>query len=291
MEKINFYKLTGAGNDFIFFDLNENPQLALSESTIKKICNRRFGIGSDGVIVIRDKENYDFEMLYYNADGSTGSLCANGARCAIWFAEKTNRLSNRKAKFISNSTEYSGEVISDELIKFNLNPPTKAKFNFRIKVDDQLIKADFIDTGSPHVIINITDVLENSSNPSSKYKNISDFPVYRLGKEIRYHQDFKPQGTNVNFYLLDGETIYIRTYERGVENETLACGTGSVATALSVYFNKKISLPIKLITWGGETLIVNFDVQNQKVSNLSLTGPAKFVFEGKISGNYFTNLE
>jgi len=291
MKELYFYKLTGAGNDFIFFDKKEFPALVLSSQMIKKLCDRRFGIGADGVIIIKDKDNYDFEMEYFNSDGSTGSLCANGARCAIWFAEKTNRLKNRKANFLSNNTEYSGEVISDELIKFNLNPPSKMKFNFRIKASGQLIKADFIDTGSPHIVIDIADVLQDSKNPFSKFSSISEFPVYQLGKEIRYHKDFAPAGTNVNFYKSENDKIFIRTYERGVENETLACGTGSVATAISAFFNKKIFPPITLITWGGETLIVNFDVENQTVSNITLTGPAKIIFEGKISGNFFTKLE
>lgn len=291
MNEIYFYKLTGAGNDFVFIDKNQNPEIHLSASQIKKICDRRFGIGADGVIFIKDIEHYDFEMLYYNADGSTGSLCANGARCAIWFAEKTNRLNNRKAKFISNSSVYSGEVISDELIRFNFNPPTKAKFNFRIKAVDQLIRADFIDTGSPHVVIEISEILKDPENPFSNYQKISEVPVYQLGREIRYHKDFTPDGTNVNFYQLSNDKIYIRTYERGVEDETLACGTGSVAVAISAFVNKKISLPISLITWGGDTLIVNFDVENQKFNNVALTGPAKIVFEGKISGNFFTNME
>ncbi|GMU96660.1 diaminopimelate epimerase [Ignavibacterium album] len=291
MNEIYFYKLTGAGNDFVFIDKKQNPDLSLTPLQIRKICDRRFGIGADGVIIVQDIENYDFEMLYFNADGSSGSLCANGARCAVWFAEKTKRLKNRKAKFISNSIEYSGEVIKDELIRFLLNPPSKTKFNFRIKVADQLIKADFLDTGSPHVVIDISDVLEKPGDMSSNFKMINEFPVYQLGKEIRYHQDFSPSGTNVNFYMIENDKIFIRTYERGVEDETLACGTGSVATAISAFFNKKISPPISLITWGGETLIVNFDVEKQKVSNVTLTGPAKFVFEGKISGNFFTNLE
>lgn len=291
MNEIYFYKLTGAGNDFIFFDRKKIPSLTMSPITVRKLCDRRFGIGADGIIIIQDKDNYDFEMQYFNADGSTGSLCANGARCAIWFAEKTNRLTNKKAKFISNGNEYSGEVISDELIKFNLNSPTKSKFNFRIKAAEQLIKADFIDTGSPHVVVDIKDVLRDSKNPFSNFSKISDFPVYQLGREIRYHTDFSPSGTNVNFYTVENDKIYIRTYERGVEDETLACGTGSVATAISAFLSKKISLPISLITWGGETLIVNFDVENQKVSKVSLTGPAKIVFEGKISGNFFTKME
>lgn len=291
MNEIYFYKLTGAGNDFVFFDKRQNPDLSLTHSEIKKICDRRFGVGADGVIIIQDTVDYDFEMIYYNADGSTGSLCANGARCAIWFAEKTNRLKNQTARFLSNSVEYSGEVVSDEIIKFNLNSPTRAKFNFRIKAADQLIKADFIDTGSPHVVIDIQDVLKDVKNPFSNFNNIKEFPVFQLGKEIRYHKDFSPEGTNVNFYKLENGQIFIRTYERGVEDETLACGTGSVAVTISIFLKKKIFLPATLITWGGDTLIVNFEVENQKVRNITLTGPAKIIFEGKISSKFFNNLE
>lgn len=282
MQKIFFKKMSGAGNDFIFVDKNQNKGLTLTSEEIKNLCNRRNGIGADGLITIEDAVDHNFKMIYYNADGSTGSLCANGARCSIWFAENTGRLKNRIARFVSDNAEYSGEVLGDELIKFNLNPPKQIKFNFKIKVANQMITSNFAETGSPHVVINIKDIFKDAANPNSSFKNILDIPVFEIGKEIRYSSDFNPIGTNVNFIDVKDEVIHIRTYERGVEDETHACGTGSVAAALICFVTDNLKPPITLKTYGGDNLIVNFKVENQKVKNLSLTGPAKIIFEGSI---------
>ncbi|HCY76228.1 MAG TPA: diaminopimelate epimerase [Ignavibacteriales bacterium] len=287
MQKIFFKKMSGAGNDFILFDKSQNPELKLTPEKIKNICNRKNGIGADGVITIEDIENYNYKMMYYNADGSTGSLCGNGARCSIWFAEKTSRLKNGLAKFISNDTEYFGEVLDDELIKFNLNPPKKIKYNFKVKASGQLITSNFADTGSPHVVIKISDVLKNVNNPKSAFTNILEFPVNALGKEIRYSADFRPDGTNVNFVDVIDNVIHIRTYERGVEDETLACGTGSVAAAIICYITDNLKPPVTLKTYGGDYLTVDFEIENQKVKNLSLTGPAKIIFEGSLDEKLF----
>lgn len=287
MQKILFKKMSGAGNDFILVDKNQNAGLILTSEKIKNLCNRRNGIGADGLITIEGAAEHNYKMVYYNADGSTGSLCGNGARCAIWFAEKTGRLKNGIAKFVSNDAEYSGEVLSNELIKFNFNPPKQIKFNFKIKAANQMITSNFADTGSPHVVINIKDILKDAVNPKSSFKNILDVPVLKIGKEIRYSSDFKPAGTNVNFIDVKNEVIHIRTYERGVEDETLACGTGSVAAALICYVTDNLKPPINLKTYGGDNLIVNFEVENQKVKNLSLTGPAKIIFEGSTDQKLF----
>lgn len=287
MQKIFFKKMSGAGNDFILVDKNQNAGLILTSEKIKNLCNRRNGIGADGLITIEDTAEHNYKMVYYNADGSTGSLCGNGARCSIWFAEKTGRLKNGIAKFVSNDAEYSGEVLSDELIKFNLNPPKQIKYNFKIKAANQMVTSNFADTGSPHVVINIKDIFKDHLNPKSSFENILDVPVFKIGKEIRYSSDFNPAGTNVNFIDVKNEVIHIRTYERGVEDETLACGTGSVAAALICYVTDNLKPPINLITYGGDNLIVNFEVENQKVKNLSLTGPAKIIFEGSTDQKLF----
>lgn len=287
MEKIFFSKMSGAGNDFIFIDQNLNPDFKLSPDKIKKLCDRRNGIGADGVIEIYDHAQFNFAMNYFNADGSTGSLCGNGARCAIWFANKTKRLKDKKVKFISGEKEYTGLVVNDELIRFNLDSPSQIKFNFRIKAFGQLIKANYADTGSPHVVINIEDIQKNPSVPNVFFDNILEVPVYQIGKEIRYHHDFAPSGTNVNFVKVVNNEILIRTYERGVENETLACGTGSVAAAIICSVTDKLNPPITLKTFGGDKLSVNFEVENQRVKNPSLTGPAKIIFEGSVNKNLF----
>ncbi len=275
MEKIIFTKMSGAGNDFVVIDYKLNLIQNISAEFVKNICNRRDGIGADGLITINDSTGYDFTMNYFNADGSTGSLCANGARCAVLYASETGRLSRLNAKFISNGVDYNAEVISNSQVKFYLNSPHKIKYNFKIKTGGKLLNAHFADTGSPHVIIDINET-EGFIN------SLDTVPVDLLGREIRHLPEFLPGGTNVNFVdVKDGE-IHIRTYERGVEAETLACGTGSVAAALILFVNKKLTVPIQIIPKSKEKLLVNFEVENSKVRNLSLTGPAKIVFTGEM---------
>ncbi len=283
MKQFSFVKLSGSGNDFVLFDKKFNADLTLNPQIIRHICNRRSGIGADGVLVISGKDGYDFAMDYYNADGSTGCLCANGSRCAIRYAGLLDMLKGGKAKFISNGIEYSGLVIDDEKIKFYLNPPEKTKLNFKIKAFDQLINASFADTGSPHVVIDIKDVLRDKKNLGSFFTDIDDFPVYELGKEIRYSNDFAPEGTNVNFVSLQENIIYIRSYERGVENETLSCGTGAVAAAAINFYEGKVKPPVKLKVQSGDFLEVNFKVSDRQINELSLTGPAVVTFKGELT--------
>jgi len=267
--------MSGAGNDFVVLDKKQNPKLPIDKNFVHKICDRRNGIGADGLITIEDSTDYNFVMNYYNTDGSTGSLCANGARCAIRFASVSGRISGNKANFISNGEKYSGEIISDTEITFNLNSPSNIKYDDKVKAEGKLINAHFADTGSPHIVI---DLKENEG----LFSSLDEVPVEKLGREIRYSKEFAPDGTNVNFINVKNEKLYIRTYERGVEAETLACGTGSVAAALICYVKHKLTLPIEIIPKSNEKLFVNFDMENSKVINLSLTGPAKIIFTGEM---------
>ena len=275
MKVLTFTKMSGAGNDFVFIDKKQNDWLQVNTDFVKKICDRRNGISADCLITIEDSSTHNFIMNYYNADGSTGSLCANGARCAILFASESSRLKDNKAEFISNGVEYKGEITSNSEIKFYLNPPKKIKYNFKIKAGGKLMNAHFADTGSPHVVIDINET-------EGFLTSLDNVPVEKLGREIRYLPEFSPGGTNVNFIFVKDEVIHIRTYERGVEAETLACGTGSVAAALISYSTKKLSVPVTIIPKSNEKLFVNFDVENSKVRNLSLTGPAKVTFTGEM---------
>lgn len=275
MEKFIFTKMSGAGNDFIVIDRNNNQDLIVDAKFVQYVCDRRNGIGADGLITIENSIDYNFIMNYYNADGSTGSLCANGARCAVRFASVSNRMDNNTADFLSNGIHYKGVVESSSNIKFYLNSPNKIKYNFKVKADGKFFNAHFADTGSPHVII---DLAENEEFLTS----LGKVPVESLGREIRKLNEFKPDGTNVNFIYVKDNIVYIRTYERGVEAETMACGTGSVAAALICFVNHKLSSPIEIIPKSNEKLFVNFDVENSKVKNLSLTGPAKVVFTGEM---------
>lgn len=287
MDSILFSKMSGAGNDFIVIDKNLNPDFPLSETIIRKLCDRRLGVGADGVITIEDAEQNDFIMNYYNADGSFGSLCGNGARCGIRFAHVTGRIINNLTNFTANNSDYSGRVIDERIVLFNLIPPKKIKYDFKVSAAGQLINACYADTGSPHVVIDIKDILIDSGNAKNFYENLNEVPVNMLGKVIRYSPDFEPGGTNVNFIKPINDKIYIRTYERGVEDETLACGTGAVAAAIISYVKSGFKPPIKIIPKSGEELLVDFQITDNRINNLSLTGPADIIYTGQIPLTFF----
>ena len=284
MENISFAKMSGAGNDFILFDKKNYPTLKLDAEVIRKLCNRRNGIGADGIITISDNGKYDFLMEYFNADGSTGSLCGNGSRCAIKFAKITGRLKSEDVNFISNGKEYKGTIINDDKIKFFFNDIENLELELVIQAYNQELKVSFLDTGSPHVVININDIFIEKT----VMNNIDDVPVFEIGKEIRYLKEFSPDGTNVNFIMIKNNKVYIRTYERGVENETLACGTGAAASAVIASLKYEVPSPVNLITKGGDELIVDFALHQNKIKELALTGPAKITFTGEISEKVFS---
>jgi diaminopimelate epimerase len=273
MKNISFTKMSGAGNDFILINKTQFPNIALTNSVISQLCNRRNGIGADGIIIIKKYQGYDFAMDYYNADGSSGTLCGNGARCAIKFANDTGISNADSVSFLSNEDKFSGELLANGLIKFNLQPPKVIDENITIDVDGSNVSASYVDTGSPHVVLIVDDL------------NLQ--PVIQVGKKIRNNHAFTPGGTNVNFIKFVNGKIHIRTYERGVENETLACGTGAVAAAIIGFRRFEIQPPIFLKTKGGDELIVNFNTDGSKYSNVSLIGPAKKIYNGEIGINFF----
>ena len=277
MEKIIFTKMSGAGNDFVFIDKQLNPNLSIDSEFVQKICDRRNGIGADGLITIEDSSDYNFIMNYFNADGSTGSLCANGARCAIRFAEDSGRVNNNKAEFLSNGVKFNGEITTESEVRFYLNSPKKIKYNFKVKAGAKLLTAHFADTGSPHVIIDIKE-------SEGFLQSLEDVPVKELGREIRNLPEFKANGVNVNFIDIRDNVIRIRTYERGVEDETLSCGTGVTAAAIAAHyhlnhFKNKTVIDVK--TQGGN-LQIKLQQSGQGYHNIWLCGPAQFVFSGTI---------
>jgi len=277
MRKILFTKLTGAGNDFILIDKKNDMNLKLTPDIIKDLCDRRFGIGADGILTIADAENYDFQMEYFNSDGTEGMLCGNGARCAIKYANETGRISSEKTNFVCNDEKFSGEILDGDLVKFNLNPPTDLRKNIELDVQGKKIIASFVSTGAHHVVIDLGD--QDNNDPI--FNDLNKFPVNEFGKEIRYSSDFAPLGTNVNFINTEKDRIVIRTYERGVEQETLACGTGSVAAAIISKLNKEIKLPVDVLTKGGDLLTVDFFIEKNAISNVSLEKKKKIVFNGE----------
>ncbi len=274
MAKLNFIKMNGAGNDFILIDKSKNIDLKLSKKLIKQICSRKRGIGADGVLIIKPGKKYDFKLEYFNSDASTGTLCGNGARCSIKYAADNYNIKMNTIRFFFNKHIYKGKVIDDENIKFFLDVNDNIKQNLQIKFGKQKIFGKFINTGSPHVVINWDDIKSIVKDDFNSF-NVKDF-----GREVRFAKLFEPNGTNVNFIKLTKQKNYIRTYERGVEDETLACGTGVVAASIVALEVLKRKSPIEFSTYGGDTLKVDCKKIKQKKRKISLTGPAKINYIG-----------
>lgn len=266
MKDLSFLKMQGSGNDFIVFDNRKNI-LSLTSDWVQQICKRRVGVGADGIIIIENSKCADFLMRIINSDGSEAEMCGNGARCAAKFATLLS-IAESKMSFETMAGLIEAEVSGYE-VKIRLTSPTNIKLNKNIKMESESAIVHHINTGVPHTIL-ISD-------------EIKTIDIKNLGMEIRFHQDFAPEGTNVNFVkIIDKENIEIRTYERGVEDETLSCGTGSVACACICYLLKQVCPPIKVKTAGGEYLVVDFQEENSQIINLSMSGPVSVVYEGRI---------
>jgi len=264
---LRFTKMNGAGNDFILFD-NRTGDIDLDRDQIAQLCDRHRGIGADGVLLLENSTNgADFRMRYFNADGGEAEMCGNGARC---FARFANKVGGQKAKlsFETPAGVISAEVKGD-LVTLRMTDPTDLRLDIDLPMAGEKTSVHFVNTGVPHVVI-----------PVAK---IDDADVQRDGAVIRHHKMFSPNGTNVNFIERHGPNkIAIRTYERGVEDETLACGTGIVASALIFAASEKTSSPITVLARGGDELQVGFEKVDGSFRNVTLTGPAEFVFQGEI---------
>ena len=255
--KIKFQKYQGTGNDFIIINNNRLSFPNKNKDLIKHLCDRKFGIGSDGLILIENHAEWDFNMIFFNPDGSQ-SFCGNGSRCAMAFAKELGLISDF-AKFNSTDGYHEATINSSGLVKLKMHNVSN------IEVSDT---HHYMNTGSPHY--------------NSFEKNIDKIDVIARGREIRYNQRFKEIGTNVNFIEQLSLAIKVRTYERGVENETLSCGTGVTACALSTaLLGKTQSGEIKVNTKGGD-LSVSFTQTDTGFIDVWLIGPTKFVFNGEI---------
>ena len=256
--KLNCYKYQGTGNDFVLID-NRDNSISLSIEQIKWLCDRRFGIGADGLMLLELAPNVDFKMVYYNSDGNESSMCGNGGRCITAFAKKIGVIEN-EAKFIAIDGLHEAKIIED-WISLKMNDVRN------IEVGNDFF---YLNTGSPHYVKFVSDV-----------ENVD---VYSEGKKIRYNARFEAEGTNINFIEKKENELFVRTYERGVENETLSCGTGVTAAALvaaiSGASNTKNNCAIKTL---GGNLNVKFEkVLENTFYNIWLEGPATFVFKTEI---------
>lgn len=253
--KLHFYKYQATGNDFVVMD-NRESRLTLTTADIVRLCDRRLGVGADGLMLIEHHPSLDFLLQYYNSDGSQ-SLCGNGSRAAVHFAARLGIVAG-KTSFQAYDGPHDAELIRDG-IRLKMND---------VKETRQIGNDFFIHTGSPHYIRFVDDVMH--------------YPVVEEGRKIRYSDAFAPGGTNVNFVSrLDHNTIFVRTYERGVEDETLSCGTGVTAAALAASYHG-YSSPVNIRTRGGELQVAFQTGQSGAFHEIFLAGPAKLVFEGDL---------
>ena len=262
-----FTKMNGAGNDFILID-NRMGEVRLDRSQIAQLCDRHRGIGADGILLLEKPGNRaDFRMRYFHADGGEAEMCGNGARCFARFANKV-AAAKEKISFETQAGLISAELKGDS-VTLGMTEPTDLRLHLELGIAGENKTVHFINSGVPHVVIPVV--------------NIEDVDVRHEGAAVRYHKIFSPSGTNVNFMEKRGaKKIAIRTYERGVEDETLACGTGIVASALIFGATEGCHGPITVLPRGGDELQDGFETVAGRFCNVTLTGPAQFVFEGTI---------
>jgi diaminopimelate epimerase len=271
---LKFFKMNGSGNDFIVVD---NRDLSLSEEldadTIAALCDRHRGIGADGLLAVEPaQKGADFRFRYYNADGGEAEMCGNGARCFGRFTAHLGEIVLKRVTFETIVGTLAAEMI-EENVRIAMSEPTDLRLDTGVQLPELDLPLHFINTGVPHAVV----FLESPAQ-------LDEFDVFTHGSAIRNHSAFAPAGTNANFAaVLEPGHIVIRTFERGVEDETLACGTGMVACALVHHLTTGAPSPIKVDVEGGDTLEIGFEKNDgNSFSKVTLTGPADFVFEGEI---------
>lgn len=270
MKKIVFTKVVASGNDFIIIENCLPSSVCRIPSLVKKICDRKFGVGADGVLLLDESKKADVRMRIFNADGSEARMCGNGARCVAFYACSRLKTQNPRLKIETKAGIIEAEV-KGENVKIKLTKPEDYRPDLIIKINNRKLRVNFINTGVPHAVIFVAGI--NKINAAE------------IGRAVRYHKGFAPKGANVNFVeVVDKDTIRLRTYERGVEGETLACGTGSVASAIIFSLQSPASAireRINVITQGGETLKVCFMKEADRISDVWLEGRVRIVYGGE----------
>jgi len=257
--KIVFHKYQGTGNDFVIIDNYHNEAISLTTAQIKKLCDRHFGIGADGLMFLNKKAGYDFEMKYYNADGNESSMCGNGGRCIVKFAHQTG-IHKSKYYFTAIDGEHEAEIDIDGTVSLKMKDVDKVEYHSSHAV---------LNTGSPHFV---------------KFaQEVDNIDVVDTGRDIRYSNQFEKDGINVNFVeSISEDKIFVRTYERGVEDETLSCGTGVTAAALVSAHNENGFNTVDVKTPGGNLSVEFNKDDDQHFTDIWLCGPAVFVFKGEV---------
>ncbi|MCX5864430.1 MAG: diaminopimelate epimerase [Deltaproteobacteria bacterium] len=265
---IDFTKMSGTGNDFILLD-HRTPFLAEEEmpAFARAVCERRVSVGADGLILLENSTTADFRWQFLNADGSWAEMCGNGARCAARFAHDRG-IAPARMRFETVAGIIEAEV-TGQSVKLRMTAPTGLRLEEKIMVNGQEQMVHSLNTGVPHAVLFM--------------KDIAQAPVLEWGRLIRFHEHFQPAGTNVNFVQQQaGNGLIVRTYERGVEGETLACGTGAVAAAIIAGLRGQVQSPVAVTTSGGEELTIHFSLAGQEIADVFLEGPANFIYEGRL---------
>jgi diaminopimelate epimerase len=268
MKPIPFYKMSGAGNDFVIID-NREQIVTDADLTgfISKVCRRKMSVGADGLILIEHSDTCDFRWRFFNSDGSPAEMCGNGARCAARFAY-VKGITGTVLSFETGAGVVSAQIDKNR-VKVKMPDPSNLKLSYPLELSGCSLDISSINTGVPHVVVMVAQ--------------IADVDVVALGREIRYHQIFAPAGTNVNFvYRRKGNEIQIRTYERGVEDETLACGTGAIASAIVSACQFQINSPIDVRTRSGEYLRIHFKEKDGRFDQIYMEGDARIVYTGEL---------
>ncbi|MFH2144940.1 MAG: diaminopimelate epimerase [Candidatus Omnitrophota bacterium] len=261
--KIEFTKMVASGNDFIVYD-NRAGVFKDGSDLAVRLCKRTEGIGADGLIFIERSKKADFKMRIFNPDGSEAEMCGNGIRCAAFYKGKKNSTVVTLAGILKAE-------LKEEAVKIKMTPPKNLQLNMNLDINGKIYQVNFVNTGVPHAVYFVED--------------LDGVNVKLLGRLVRYYRDFQPEGTNVDFVKIEElDSLKIRTYERGVEDETLACGTGSVAAAL-IYHQKFLqsegNFVIEIHPSSGEMLKIYFDYQNNEYTNIWMEGKARIVYKGE----------
>ena len=265
---IEFYKMSGSGNDFILID-NRDGSLAVGDvvAFVKSVCERKVSVGADGLFLIEKSDKVDFRWRFYNADGSEAAMCGNGARCVARFAYLLG-IAGARMSFETGAGIIDAEVRGD-IVKVRLTDPYALALDEQIRVGNQILSVHSINTGVPHAVHFLRD--------------LEGFDVFTTGRAIRNHDHYRPAGTNANFVaVVDDHTLRVRTYERGVEDETLACGTGSVAAALIAAVKGLVASPVDVRVQSGEFLRIYFETTADGFTKVYLEGKVKVVYQGKL---------
>ncbi len=268
--RLRFAKMSGAGNDFVVLD-NRRNRITRRSGLARRLCDRHEGIGADGLLLVEPSRRYHYRMRYYNADGSEGGMCGNGARCIGWFAY-LRRIAPKEHQLEALGSAYSASIRGHERISISFPDPSPLVPNWKLSSKDANVGiVSYIDTGSPHAVIRL------------RRGGLKTLHAEDVGRFIRYDRSFQPRGTNVNFVEVSDSThIQIRTYERGVEAETKACGTGSIACSVVGTNLWGLKSPVSVKVAGG-TLKVSFRTVGNEVTDVKLEGKARIVYEGAIN--------